>query len=644
MAVDGLIGGGHISGALTTESSFISDPCAGNADLTMDTKEYGMTQTLVDGLAAAAAIDHKGYTFLDDRLEGEEWSFARISAEADRRARYFRSLGLEKGDRLAMIVPDGEDFVLSFFGAVRAGIVPVPMYPPLALGKLDSYIDTAARILGTASAKMLLTTKQVSPILWSLLSRVETLEEIVLTEKVRDHDDSTITATLDDIVIEPSDACFLQFTSGSTSDPKGVIVSHENLVANANAIMYDGLDCDPETDRGVSWLPLYHDMGLIGFVISPLIAHVPVVFIPTLSFVKRPPVWLDVVNEYRGTITFAPNFAFGLATKRATPQKLAQLDLSCIRVLGCGAEPINPTTMRAFVDKFATAGFSPNALMPCYGMAEATLAMSFDRLDRPMNTLTIDRDAYEGDKVAKEAAEGLELVGCGATFPNHDVAIMGAKGELLEDGQVGEIVFRGPSVTRGYFENADATKDLLAGGWLHTGDLGFKKNGTLYISGRQKDLVILNGRNYYPQSIEWEVEQIDGIRKGNVVAFSTPGDSSEELVVVAETKVAEKDLLEAAVKRRVHDAFGIRPREIVLVGPGGLPKTSSGKLQRRKTKQLFEEGTLGTENRLMGSTATRVALARHLTRSAFARFTHNIKKTARPAKKLVDVVRRAESR
>ncbi len=603
-----------------------------------------MAKTLVEGLAAAGVVDHKGYTFLDDRLEPREWSFAKISAEADRRARYFRSLGLEKGDRLAMIVPDGEDFVLSFFGAVRAGIVPVPMYPPLALGKLDSYIDTAARILGTASAKMLLTTKQVSPILWSLLSRVDSLREIVLSEKVRDHDDAAITSTIDDIVIEPSDPCFLQFTSGSTSDPKGVIVTHENLIANAKAIMYDGLDCDPETDRGVSWLPLYHDMGLIGFVVSPLVAHVPVVFIPTLSFVKRPHIWLDVVNDYRGTITFAPNFAFGLATKRANEKRLAQLDLSCLRVLGCGAEPINPTTMRAFVDTFAAAGFSPNALMPCYGMAEATLAMAFDRLDRPMTTLTIDRDRYEGDKVAEASDQGIELVGCGATFPQHDVAIMNERGEIVADGQVGEIVFRGPSVTKGYFENEEATNALLAGGWLHTGDLGFKKDGTLYISGRQKDLVILNGRNYYPQSIEWEVEQIEGIRKGNVVAFSTPGASSEELVIVAETKVEEKDLLQSAVQRRVHDAFGIRPREIMLVGPGGLPKTSSGKLQRRKTKQLFEEGTLGLENRLMGSTATRVALARHLTRSAFARFTHNIKKTARPAKKLVDVVRRAESR
>ena len=603
-----------------------------------------MVATLVDALANAAAVEHKGYTFLDDRLDPREWSFAKISEETDRRARYFRSLGLEKGDRLAMIVPDGEDFVLSFFGAVRAGIVPVPMYPPLALGKIDSYVDTAARILKTANAKMLLTTKQVSPILWSLLSRVSGLEEIVLTEKVKSHDEATVTATLDDIAIRPEDACFFQFTSGSTSDPKGVIVSHENLVANAKAIMYDGLDCDPETDRGVSWLPLYHDMGLIGFVIAPLVAHVPVVFIPTMSFVKRPPVWMDIVDKYRGTITFAPNFAFGLATKRATEQKLASLDLSCVRVLGCGAEPINPTTMRSFVDKFSAAGFSPNALMPCYGMAEATLAMSFDRLDRPMTTLTIDRDAYEGDKVAKVAPDGIELVGCGATFPNHDVGIMNERGELLEDGAVGEIVFRGPSVTRGYFQNEDATKALLAGGWLHTGDLGFRVDGTLYISGRQKDLVILNGRNYYPQSIEWEVEQIEGIRKGNVVAFATTGANSEELVVVAETKIVEQELLKAAVQRRVSDAFGIQAREIMLVGPGGLPKTSSGKLQRRRTKQLYEEGTLGAENRTMGSTATRVALARHLTRSAFARITHNIKKTARPARKLVDVVRRAESR
>ena len=604
-----------------------------------------MANTLIDALANAAQVTDRGFTFLDNDLRPRDWSFARIAEEADRRGRFFRSLGLKQGDRLAMIVPDGEDFVLSFFGAVRAGLVPVPMYPPLALGKLDSYIDSAARILSTAHARMLLTSRQVSPLLWPLLSRVETLEEMILTDRVRDHDTGAVKATLDDVRVGEADPCFLQFTSGSTSDPKGVIVSHENLVANARAIMIDGLGTDGTKDKGISWLPLYHDMGLIGFVVAPVYAHVPVVFIPTILFVKRPSVWMEVVHQHRGTITFAPNFAFGLAAKRMTPAKLAGMDLSSLRVLGCGAEPINPTTMRTFVEAFQPAGFNPNALMPCYGMAEATLAISFDDLSRPLSTVTIDREAYETERVARRldpGVEGLELVSCGRTFTDHEVEIMGEDGRLLPEGAVGEIVVKGPSVTKGYFENAQASAELLAGGWLHTGDLGFKIDGDLFISGRKKDLIILNGRNYYPQAIEWEVEQLDGVRRGNVVAFSTPGSHSEELVVVAETKAQDKQALAATIRRHIHSALGLSAKEIVLVDAGVLPKTSSGKLQRRKTKTLHEAGELGKGgNRTLGSTATKIALARHLTVSAFARLSHSIKA---PAKKLRSAVRRAETR
>ncbi len=614
---------------------------------------HGMPQTLIEVLHNAASTSHKGYTFLDDRLNPREWSFERISQEADRRARYFLSLGLKKGDRLAMIVPDGEDFVLSFFGAVRAGIVPVPMYPPLALGKIDSYIDTAGRILSAAGARMLLTNKQVAPILWSLIDKVPSMEDFIFTEKVKDHNEKSIKASLEGIEVTADDTCFLQFTSGSTSDPKGVVVTHGNLISNAHAIMYEGLTCDPNVDKGVSWLPLYHDMGLIGFVIAPILAEVPVVFIPTLSFVKRPNVWMDTIHKYRGTITFAPNFAFGLVTKRASAKKLASLDLSCLRVLGCGAEPIHADTMRSFCDKFATAGFSANALMPAYGMAEATLAMSFDDLTSPFSSVTIDRDIYEEEHRAvpytgDDEARKLELVACGKTFKDHKVGIMGANDELLPEGEVGEIVFAGPSVSLGYFENPEATAGAIRGEWLHTGDLGFVHNGEVYVSGRQKDLIILNGRNYYPQSIEWEVEHIQGVRRGNIVAFSTTGASSEDLIIAAETKELDPEKREAlaqTIRKQVHNALGVRAREVALIGAGSLPKTSSGKLQRRKTKTLYENGTLGQEGvRTLGSTATKVALARHMTVSAFARLRHEIKRPARKAKQLVTGSRRAESR
>jgi fatty-acyl-CoA synthase len=260
--------------------------------------------------------------------------------------------------------------------------------------------------------------------------------------------------------------------------------------------------------------------------------------------------------------------------------------------------------------------------------------------------VSIDRDAYESERVARPATDAaratLDLVAVGGTFGDHRVEIMGEDGRLLGEGHVGEIVFQGPSVTAGYFGNAEATRALLDGGWLHTGDLGFKHGGQLFISGRKKDLIILNGRNYYPQAIEWEVEQVEGIRKGNAVAFSVPGAHSEELVIAAETKATDRAALAEAVKKHVQTVLGLTAREVVLLEAGGLPKTSSGKLQRRRTRQLYEGGELGrTGNRTLGSTATKVALARHVTRSAFARLQHTIKQ---PARKLASAVFRAEGR
>lgn len=604
-----------------------------------------MVQTLIDVLRRATPISHKGFTFLDDHLEAEDWTFAALAEEADRRARYFLSLGLTQGDRLAMVIPDGKDFVLSFLGAIRAGIVPVPMYPPLALGKLDSFIDAATRILRTSGARMLLTTRRVAPVLWSLVSRAPDLEDILLTHKISEHDDpGPQSIPLDGIEITADDPCFLQFTSGSTSDPKGVVVSHGNLVANAHAIMVDGLGSDPEQDRGVSWLPLYHDMGLIGFVVAPLYAHVPVVFLPTLTFVKRPATWLETVSRYRGTITFAPNFAFGLAAKRATPQRVAGLDLSSLRVVGCGAEPINPATLRQFIERYAPAGLNENAVMPCYGMAEATLAIAFDDLSRPFSAVRLSRERYEDEHRAARSSGGeddLELVSCGKTFPGHEVAILADDGRPLPEGTVGEIAFRGPSVTRGYHDNPEATRDLHQDGWLKSGDLGFLLDEELYISGRKKDLVILNGRNYHPQSIEWEVERVEGIRRGNTVAFSTRGENTEALVIVAETpRLADREALAEEVKNHLQATLGVVAHDVALVDRGRLPKTSSGKLQRKRTKAEYESGALGLENRLQGAAGNRLVLMRHVLLSALARLAHWLRKTGRPARKLASSVLR----
>ena len=446
------------------------------------------------------------------------------------------------------------------------------MYPPLALGKLDSYLDSAARILRLSGAKLLITTKQVAPILWSLVAKVDGLRDLLLTETIREQEAPATVEALDKLDIKPEDPCFLQFTSGSTSEPKGVIVTHGNLAANAHAIMIDGLNSDPEVDRGVSWLPLYHDMGLIGFVVAPVITRVPVVFIPTLAFVKRPHIWMETIDKYRGTITFAPNFAMGLASKRATDARLAKLDLSCLRVVGCGAEPINAKTMRTFIDTFGEGRPQPQLVdaRVRHGGSDPGDHVRFASapLYRPAHRPRGLRDRPSGHaprRVGRCERPGARLLW------SHLPGARGRGGRRT--GPTAARRPRGrdrrprPKRQRRLLREPEATEQLLRGGWLHTGDLGFKHAGELYVSGRMKDLIILNGRNYYPQAIEWEVEQVEGVRKGNVVAFSVPGETTEELIIAAETKAEDLDALGRAIHGHLKTTIGIRTRDVKLVGP-----------------------------------------------------------------------------
>jgi fatty-acyl-CoA synthase len=564
-----------------------------------------IVETLNAARDAASSITHKGYTFLDNDLNPTDWSFAEVCQEAKRIGASLQAFGLSKGDRVALVLNSPEDFVLTFLGAVSAGVMPVPLYPPLALGRIDNYIDRATGILRVSGARLLISTRDLVPVLEPILSRAPALNGLLEIETLRQgcHD-----RVLREPITQPDDPCFLQFTSGSTSAPRGVVVTHRNLTANARAII-EALEINPDADRAASWLPLYHDMGLIGFVISTLFAQVPVVFIPTIAFVKHPGVWMETVHKYRASITFGPNFAFDLATKRVRKNPRMALDLSCLRVLGCGAEPINPKTMEKFIAAFEPCGLQTNAIMPCYGMAEATLAIAFDHLHRPVKKLVIDRQAYETQNIAlpvngDDHKKKFELVSCGRTFAGHEIRILDDDGRHLPEGKVGEIVFRGPSVTPGYFQNPEASNQLLKGGWLHTGDLGFILHGDLYISGRQKDLVIINGRNYPPQAIEWVAEEVAGIRKGSVVAFSVDGDSTERLIIIAETTLTENANLAQTVTEQIRAAFGLTVDKVVLVGKGSIPKTSSGKLQRRRTKALFEGGQLGNPEQCSGVQST----------------------------------------
>ncbi len=557
---------------------------------------------------AAKAEPTLGFRFIPEdgsAANGSEASFSYTAIERAS-ARYggaLQALGLRKGDRVALILPTNEDFVLAFFGAIRAGIIPVPIYPPLGLGQLQSYLDNTRHIVAKCGARALVTSSKIKRLLGTVQASCPALEQVVAIEGIRE---SMEPLKAEKIGLD--DVAFLQFTSGSTSRPKGVTLTHGNLAANIKCIMEDGLQIRPE-DHGISWLPLYHDMGLIGFVLAPLAHRIPIAFLPPLLFLKRPISWFQAVTRHKGTIAYAPNFAFALCVKRIREKDLAGIDLSSWRVAGCGAEPIRPETLEAFIEAFGKVGFKKEALLPSYGMAEASLAIAFTELSEGMKTISVDGPTLWGENTAKHVPEddenAVRLVSCGAAFPYHEIAIFDpedtASERPLPEGKVGEIRIAGPSVMKGYWEDAERTRDTFAGRFLKTGDLGFLDKGHIFICGRSKEVVIVNGRNYYPQDMEWEAAKVPGVRKGNVIAFGSRDPSGverdrERVVLAFEAQDAE-DLAKAnalcqGVRKAVQEGMGLTLDDVVAVAPGALPKTSSGKLQRARTRELYEAGEL----------------------------------------------------
>jgi fatty-acyl-CoA synthase len=551
--------------------------------------------TLVEAVHQLAHHTTRGFVFVKPDGQERFCSFHDIHAEASRRGAHLAARGVAKGDRVAIVIPDGDEFVLSFLGAIFAGAVPVPIYPQLSFKNVESYHDTVAHIARASGSKLLLTTQATRQFVEPVLPRVDTLGSIATVEELAPPAPGPL-----EVTVSPEDVCFLQFTSGSTSRPKGVIVTHRNLAWNSQSFMLHGLEKDSSVDKGVSWLPLFHDMGLIGFVIGPLFTDIPVVFLPTASFVRAPRIWLDTIHRHRGTITYAPNFAYALVSKRLKEKDLAGLDLSCIKIAGCGAEPIQAKTLREFAEKTKGAKFDPKAFLPSYGMAEATLAITFVPLSTGLKSDVVDPEAMqagEARQVAPTAAGATEIVDCGRAFPDHELAIVDDSGKRLGDRQVGHILTRGPSVTSGYFEEPELTAAAWKAGpdgetWLHTGDLGYLVGGSLYICGRSKDIIIIRGRNFYPTDIEWIVSELPGVRRGNVVAFGVEVEGEEQLVICAEAFQSDAVGLTEEVTRAIAAQVGLSVHKVEIVPQGSLPRTSSGKPQRRKTKQMFVDGTL----------------------------------------------------
>ncbi|MBA3661272.1 MAG: AMP-binding protein [Gammaproteobacteria bacterium] len=503
-----------------------------------------------------------------------------------------RALGVTEQETVAIMQPTSPHFFYTFYGTLLAGAIPVPIYPPFRMHMLEAYAQTEARILKNAQVRVLITFQEASRLSQILKSFVPSLKWVVTPEDLQQ--DKPLTEPFD---AKPDDAAFIQYTSGSTSDPKGVLLSHANLIANIKAYG-KAIQVGPE-DVTVSWLPLYHDMGLIGMWLGSLYFGVPLVLLTPFSFLNHPEKWLWAIHYHRGTLSGAPNFAYELCIRKIDPALLEGLDLSSWRVAVNGAEKIYPRTLQAFAEKFAPYGLNEQAILPVYGLAESTVALLIPQGQEKFHLDQVDRKQFENHRkaVPSNAKDSLTYVSCGEPIEGHEVRIVDEQDQPLPDRTVGQLQFRGPSSMQGYYRNEKATQAVLRQGWINSGDFAYQADGAFYLTGRVKDLIIKAGRNLYPAEIEEIVGRVQGIRQGSVIAFGTtdPIRGTEQLIVVAETRATQADVknaMKAAVQAAIDQALDIVPDHIILVAPYRVPKTSSGKLQRAACKQMYLEGRL----------------------------------------------------
>jgi len=494
------------------------------------------------------------------------------------------------GDRVALMLPTSSDFFAAFFGVLYAGAVPVPIYPPMQRSQIEDYVRRQAGILRNAGAGMLITVPEgfkLGSLMHGLAPSVSSIESIASL---------SIDATGIPLpnARNASATALIQYTSGSTGDPKGVVLSHANLLANIRAI---GRAVGASSaDVFVSWLPLYHDMGLIGAWLGCLYYGAPLYVTSPLAFLARPQSWLWAIHRFRGTISAGPNFAFELCLNKIHDADLNGLDLSSLRLLANGAEPVSVETLRRFTERFARYGFRAGAMAPVYGLAENAVAVTLPPPGRVPVVDRVKRSALSTRGIAEPAgaqeANVVDIVACGQPIPDHEVRIVDDLGRELGERQEGRLEFRGPSATSGYFQNAVKTRELFHNGWLDTGDRAYMAGGDLYVTGRVKDIIIRAGQHIHPHEIEQAVSTIAGVRKNGVAAFgvSDPRSGTERVVVLAETDESSpsaREALKACAQQAAARIVGGPPDEVVLVQPGTVPKTASGKIRRAAARDWY---------------------------------------------------------
>jgi fatty-acyl-CoA synthase len=565
-------------------------------------------KTIAEALEARKTSP-RGITFLDADGERERWTYGDLAAVAHEACGALSDLGIEPGDRVGILGSTTPELVAAIFGCWACGAIAVPLAVPLRLTSVDSLVEEIASRAEKAGI--------------ALLAADRTVAEIVPLDGIAPN-----TIGLDELrangrhtpyaEIEPDAPALIQFTSGSTARPKGVVLSHRTLISNGRAAR-DHIGLTPD-DVTVSWLPLYHDFGLIGLTLWPLVLDMAAYLIPPEVFIGAPKRWVSAMSRYAATVTAAPNFAYGLAARAIKQLQDEPLDLSPLRVAANGAEPVDRETMETFAKAAAPAGFRPGALLGVYGLAEATLGVSSPPLLHPPPPWWVDghKLAEEGvaERVEPSSPNARALISVGFTIPGVEAAILTPSGDRVPDGTVGEICVRSEHAMLGYWNDPEETERTIVDGWIRTGDLGVIGPDGLYITGRIKDMIIVGGRNLYPEDAERAAASLPGVRKGNAVAFGIAtvkrggaaiGKAREGLVVIAETRLVGEEAAKLAkqIASEVRKALRVAADQVVLLVPGSLPKTPSGKLQRRLTRKLYEagqfvSGAVATAGRALG--------------------------------------------
>ncbi|EPZ7335987.1 fatty acyl-AMP ligase [Escherichia coli] len=554
---------------------------------------YADFPTLVDALDYAA-LSSAGMNFYDRRCQLEDQlEYQTLKARAEAGAKRLLSLNLKKGDRVALIAETSSEFVEAFFACQYAGLVAVPLAIPMGVGQRDSWSAKLQGLLASCQPAAIITGDEWLPLVNAATH--DNPELHVLSHawfKALPEADVALQRPV------PNDIAYLQYTSGSTRFPRGVIITHREVMANLRAISHDGIKLRPG-DRCVSWLPFYHDMGLVGFLLTPVATQLSVDYLRTQDFAMRPLQWLKLISKNRGTVSVAPPFGYELCQRRVNEKDLAELDLSCWRVAGIGAEPISAEQLHQFAECFRQVNFDNKTFMPCYGLAENALAVSFSDEASGVVVNEVDRDIleYQGKAVAPgaETRAVSTFVNCGKALPEHGIEIRNEAGMPVAERVVGHICISGPSLMSGYFGDQVSQDEIAATGWLDTGDLGYLLDGYLYVTGRIKDLIIIRGRNIWPQDIEYIAEQEPEIHSGDAIAFVT---AQEKIILQIQCRISDEERrgqLIHALAARIQSEFGVTAA-IDLLPPHSIPRTSSGKPARAEAKKRYRKAYAASLN------------------------------------------------